>query len=195
MTINIDFYNKNSQKLVAQYNSLSFEQVHPVVLNLLPQSGSVLDVGCGSGRDATAMAQRGLNVTAVDPSVNMLQAAQSLTNQVEWIQDQLPTLNNVLSLNKTFDFILLSAVWMHIELADRKESFKNLVSLLNANGKMIISLRHGIFTDERKELPVSFNELQLLAEEFGLTATLLDGQSDDVLKRNEVSWQQVLIQK
>ncbi len=195
MTINIDFYNKNAPKLVAQYNSLSFENVHPVVLPLLPLSGNVLDVGCGSGRDASAMAQRGLSVTAIDPSTSMLESAKTLSNNVEWIQDQLPTLHNVLSLNKKFDFILLSAVWMHIELEDRKESFKNLVSLLNTNGKMVISLRHGVFTDERKELPVSFNELQLLALEFGLTATLLDGQSDDVLKRNEVSWQQVLIQK
>lgn len=84
---------------------------------------------------------------------------------------------------------------MHIELEDRQAAFNTLAELLNTNGKMVISLRHGVFTDERKELPVSFNELNTFAQLNGLTATLLDGQSDDVLKRNEVSWQQVLIQK
>lgn len=123
----------------------------------------------------------------------MLESASLLHNQVNWLQDQLPDLNSVVDLQKTFDFILLSAVWMHIELEDRENAFKTLSTLLSKNGKMVISLRHGIFTDERKELPVSFNELHSLALKFGLTATLLDGQSDDVLNRNEVSWQQVLI--
>lgn len=193
MTINIQFYNDNAQKLVQQYNSLSFEQVHPIVLKLLPTSGSVLDVGCGSGRDASALANLGFSVTAVDPSYKMLESASLLHNQVNWVQDQLPDLNSVISLQQTFDFILLSAVWMHIELEDRENAFKTLSTLLSKNGKMVIYLRHGKFTDERKELPVSFNELYSLALKFGLTATLLDGQSDDVLNRNEVSWQQVLI--
>lgn len=193
MTINIQFYNDNAQKLVQQYNSLSFEQVHPIVLKLLPTSGSVLDVGCGSGRDASALANLGFSVTAVDPSHKMLESASLLHNQVNWVQDQLPNLNSVIALQQTFDFILLSAVWMHIELEDRENAFKTLSTLLSKNGKMVIYLRHGKFTDERKELPVSFNELYSLALKFGLTATLLDGQSDDVLNRNEVSWQQVLI--
>ena len=49
----IPHYEQNANQLVAQYESLTFEDVHPSILDLLPASGAtILDVGAGSGRDA-----------------------------------------------------------------------------------------------------------------------------------------------
>jgi cyclopropane fatty-acyl-phospholipid synthase-like methyltransferase len=58
-------------------------------LNLLP-GGSVLDVGCGTGRHSIELARRGYVVTGLDLSSEMLakaeEAAESAAVHVKWIQ-------------------------------------------------------------------------------------------------------------
>ncbi|MBM3317725.1 MAG: methyltransferase domain-containing protein, partial [Candidatus Eisenbacteria bacterium] len=55
----------------------------------LPTGGSVLDVGCGTGRHAVELARRGYAVTGLDLSAQMLcqaaRAAQSAGARVEWV--------------------------------------------------------------------------------------------------------------
>lgn len=49
----IPHYEHNAQRLVHQYESLTFEVVHAGLLDLLPELGkTILDVGAGSGREA-----------------------------------------------------------------------------------------------------------------------------------------------
>lgn len=49
----IPHYELHASRLVEQYESLSFQEVHAGLLDLLPPpGGTVLDIGAGSGRDA-----------------------------------------------------------------------------------------------------------------------------------------------
>src|SRR5262245_51254539 len=41
----------------------------------LPNSGRVLEIGCGTGEDAIHLARRGVDVLATDPSPSMLRVA------------------------------------------------------------------------------------------------------------------------
>ena len=68
MSDNISYYSKHAERLTAQYNSVSFEQVHEDWLEEIPQQGLALDIGAGSGRDARYLASRGLSVVAVEPA-------------------------------------------------------------------------------------------------------------------------------
>src|SRR5512136_2290781 len=56
----------------------------------LPSGGSVLDVGCGTGRHAIELAKRGYAVTGLDLSAEMLSrakdAARAAHVNVNWIQ-------------------------------------------------------------------------------------------------------------
>ena len=170
--------------------SVKAENVHDTWLPLITDSKSnkgslhALDVGTGVGRDAAYLAKQGYDVVAVDKSGPMLE--QSKLNfpnlGITWLQDALPNLAQVRKLNRKFDLILLSAIWMHIPVSQRQRCIRVLGSLLAPGGKLVITLRYGNFTDGRTAHPVSIDELRSLASQYGLT---LSSQMDQISKLNE----------
>lgn len=188
------FYQQNAQQLSEQYNSVSFETAHASWKPYWPLEGErVLDVGAGSGRDALWMAEEGAEVTALEPSAAMLEQGRALTgDKVSWLRDELPALKAAENLGMRFDVILLSAVWMHIAPTNRQRAFRKLSNLLAPNGRLIITLRHGEFSDGRIGYPVSLDELRQLAKQTALKVHA-ESRSDDSLNRSEVWWQTVVL--
>ena len=95
------------------------------MLHLIPAAPCrILDVGAGTGRDAAWLAGMGHRVTAVEPTEAMRLRAIKLhpSPLIEWLDDSLPELARVRSGGELFDLILLSAVWMHFDLAQRREA-------------------------------------------------------------------------
>ncbi len=191
----IPYYEQHAERLVGQYESLAFQDVHAGLLEVLPAAGAtVLDVGAGSGRDAAWFAANGYDVVAVEPSAAMLEHARKRhsSSRIRWIADSLPDLAQVRRLGLSFDLILLSAVWMHVPPAERRRSLRKLATLLAPKGRIAISLRLGAPDNERAMHDVSLHELTGLAQEFGLRVV---GTSDsaDRLGRGEVSWTNVVL--
>ncbi len=196
MSENIKYYSTHAEKLADQYNNVAFEKVHQEWLSEIPEKGIVLDVGAGSGRDARFLAGKGLSVVAVEPADGIRERAQQyVVNQpIHWLNDKLPELAQVFSLQTKFDLILLSAVWMHVAPSERERCIRKLSSLLKANGKIIISLRHGACHDERTMYKVSADELAGFARQFGLSFRLLSEQVNaDEQGRDDVYWQTVVL--
>jgi SAM-dependent methyltransferase len=191
----IPHYEQYAPRLVEQYESLSFQDIHAGLLDLLPPPGAtVLDVGAGSGRDAAWFAANGYDVVAVEPSDAMLAHARKLhpSSRIHWVSDSLPDLANVRRLGLSFDLILLSAVWMHIPPAARQRSLRKLATLLAPKGRIAISLRLGPPDTERAMYEVSLPELSSLAQQFGLRIVQTN-DSQDKLGRSEVSWTNVVL--
>lgn len=193
----IDFYSQHAQQLAQEYNSLLCQTVHEPWLANLPANGFVLDVGCGSGRDARFFAENGLFVTAVEPS-NLLDYAKSQHDHanITWLNDSLPDLFQVFKLQIKYDVILLSAVWMHIAPTHHSRIIRKLSNLLKPNGKIIITLKHGPARDGCPSYPVESGSLAKLASQFGLQFTLLSSKEDghDSLGRSNVQWETVQLQ-
>jgi SAM-dependent methyltransferase len=191
----IPYYEQHAARLVEQYESLAFQDVHAGVLDMLPPAGAtILDVGAGSGRDAAWFAAQGYDVVAVEPSEAMLAHARQRhpSNRIHWISDSLPDLANLRRLGLSFDLILLSAVWMHIPPAARQRALRKLATLLAPKGRIAISLRLGPPDTERAMYEVSLPELANLAQQFGLRLVRTD-DSADKLGRSEVSWTNVVL--
>ncbi|CAK1971852.1 Methyltransferase family protein [Vibrio crassostreae] len=195
MSGNVSYYNENAVQLAKQYDSLEFENVHRVWSMYWPYGdASVLDIGAGSGRDSRWFVEQGCSVVAVEPASELCQLGRlNSSTHVQWLDDALPALSIARELCSHYDLILLSAVWMHLNSAVRKESIAVLSELLSENGKLVITLRHGGFNDGRSAYSVSVEQLERLSEAVGLTVCHV-AEDTDSLKRKEISWQTVVLE-
>ena len=48
---NVEYYNKNAQEFYAETVNLQMHERYRPFLERIPAGGSILDAGCGSGRD------------------------------------------------------------------------------------------------------------------------------------------------
>mgnify|MGYP000079561020 CR=1 FL=1 len=186
---NISFYSDNATALFDQYQSLSFDVVHQSWLSSINLSKykTALDIGAGSGRDALALHDFGLCVTAIEPAKTLMNKGVALTgDKVTWKSDTLPKLPSINE--NTYDVILISAVWMHLTKEQQHQSLSRLNALLNDEGILVITLRHGEFNDGRKAFEVNGERLIEEAKAFGLTVFHIDKDTDQ-LNRPDVFWE------
>ncbi|WP_179228722.1 class I SAM-dependent methyltransferase [Leptolyngbya ohadii] len=200
----IGWYEQNAASVILAYESLQAEVVHRWLFGLIPncltkestshRPSLVLDVGAGSGRDAAWLASLGHEVVAVEPAAAIREEGQRLHSNanIRWMDDRLPVLQNVHRLGMAFDFILLSAVWMHVPPAERSRAFRKLITLLKPGGLLAITLRHGTAAADRGIYEVTWEEIERLARDRGATI-VRKVEDDDRLGRSDVSWTHVAL--
>ncbi|ANJ74632.1 SAM-dependent methyltransferase [Ralstonia insidiosa] len=183
-------YGSRATELAAQYESITFEAVHRDVIHLFPQhDADVLDIGAGSGRDAAALAARGHRVVAIEPTLELRQEGKRLhpLPNLEWVDDHLPLLQVMRSSARRFDLILLTAVWMHLDEAERKAAMSAVAELVRAGGVIVMSLRHGPVPEGRQMFDVSADETIALGQQAGLQEHHRSTR-EDMLGRGDVTW-------
>ena len=183
-------YGDAAQALAARYENIDFETLHADVLHLFPHaSADVLDIGAGSGRDAAAFARRGHRVMAVEPTEGLRREGERIHRglPIEWLDDTLPRLDAVRATGRRFDLVMLTAVWMHLDLAQRRAGMDALVALLAPRGLVVMSLRHGPVPAGRRMFDVSADETIALGAELGLVACYRGTRNDAQLRR-DVTW-------
>lgn len=75
-TRTVAFYDAHAQELAARYEALRPETVTALLERWTPKGARVLEVGCGTGREARRLAERGADVLATDASEAMLEEAR-----------------------------------------------------------------------------------------------------------------------
>jgi SAM-dependent methyltransferase len=190
MTKIVDSYNLKADELAKQYESVSFEEVHSDILDLLPKNPSaILDVGGGTGRDAAALAKRDHTVYVAEPAEKMRELGKQLhsNTNIRWVSDSLPKLDTIKKNGKKFDFILVSAVWMHIPPDEQEEAFSSLQNLLNQGGILAISFRSGITEPNPLFYQVDSNVIKHFAKKHKLKLVRETSQPDK-LHRGNIFW-------
>ena len=161
--------------LVERYERIPFPAKHRPFLPLLPDSPvDVLDVGAGTGADAAYLAKHGHRVVAVEPSAALRGPGMALHAGagVDWIDDALPDLAAIRSLGCDYGLILLSAVWMHLDTAERARAMPLLAELARGGGLVLMTLRHVPVPAGRRMFEVGASETVELAADHGLDAVL-----------------------
>ena len=186
-------YAEEAEDLFKRYESISGAETHRAALHLIPATPSrVLDVGAGTGRDAAWLASLGHRVTAVEPTDAMRLGAAKLhpSPLIEWLDDSLPELARLRSRGEKFDLILLSAVWMHFDFDQRRQTMATLAALLRTGGTLIMRVRHGPVPSGRRMFEIPDEETVELARLQRLQ-TVLNQRVESVQQANRdagVSW-------
>ena len=107
------------------------------------QGGSILELGCGTGRVAIQLAQEGGLIVGLDLSPAMLavarQKSQDLSN-VRWVQGDM----QAFKFDNRFDLILIPGHSFQFMLTpeDQAACLKCIYRHLNTNGKLVIHVNH-----------------------------------------------------
>ena len=193
-------YANAAQTLIARWRAISFAEHHQAVLHHLPGRPSrILDVGAGIGSDAAALAAMGHSAVAVEPVDELRDAAKNLhaMANVAWLDDSLPALESLLSKKETFEIILLTAVWMHLDEAQRSQGMPVVSRLLHKGGKLLMSLRHGPIPPGRRMFDVSAEETIHLAgaHDLKLVFQVLAESVQSINRDNGVRWTRLVFEK
>ena len=176
--------------LIPRFEAISPALLYRPVNDLLPTIPSrIADIGAGTGRDAAWLAGQGHRVLAVEP-VDELRLAGMVLHEavpIQWLDDRLPDL---VQMQGSFDLLLLSAVWQHLDDRERQCAMRRLRQLTAPAGLVIISLRHGSGAPGRRIHVAAPEDAVRMAEAEGFV-TVRQKQADSMQPGNRaagVSW-------
>jgi hypothetical protein len=113
---------------------------------------------------------------------------------IEWLDDSLPDLAAVRARKEEFDLVMLTAVWMHLDEAQRQRAMPNVSALVRNGGVVIMSLRHGPIPPGRRMFEVSAEETMALAQRSSLSC-ILNREAEPSLRQPGVSWTRLAFHK
>jgi SAM-dependent methyltransferase len=131
-----DNYDARWTSLAAQGRNVHGEA--DLVETLLRESGGtrVLDAGCGTGRVAIELAQRGFSVTGADADADMLAAAKAKAPALTWLEADLADLPD--RLDAEFDLVVLAGNVMIFLAPDTEQRvLSQLVARLVTGGLLV----------------------------------------------------------
>ena len=136
----LDYYNQNYKQLSERYESASVDNVHNSLLSCFQKGDRLLELGCGSGRDASWMTTQGVDVNGIDGSKQMVEEATKIHPELHGKLSQgiLPEILD--SMEGPFNGIYSIAVLMHLSPSLLPEIFRKIHSLLVSGGKFFFSV-------------------------------------------------------
>lgn len=141
----LNYYNTNAEEFVSSTLSVDFSQTQDKFLHLLPSTASILDFGCGSGRDTKYFLDAGMQVDATDGSEELCRLASEYTG--------IPVrqmLFEELAAKAQYDGIWACSSILHLSQESLKDVLRKMIAALKENGIIYTSFKYGMFEGERK---------------------------------------------
>ncbi len=135
----IAWYNSNAEEYAKNlYTVVPLESINKFLKYLTPHA-SVLDAGCGPGRESMVFHQKGIHVIGVDLSEGLLKVAKERNPEVEFVKAnflQLPFNDD------TFDGVWSHASLVHLEtIGDVQKALVEFYRVLKQGGLVYVSVK------------------------------------------------------
>jgi len=150
MNKTLNYYSNNASLLSTRYESANVSELQSKLLDCFKNKHQLLELGCGSGRDAAFMIDHGFQVTGIDGSEEMIHSAIELHPELNrnLIVATIP--EDMYKIEKTFDGIYSIATLMHLKEFQVRIVIKELSNLLNSDGILFFSV--SIVRDDINEM-------------------------------------------
>lgn len=190
----LNYYNSNAADFSETTKNVDFSEVQQIFINYLSPYASILDFGCGSGRDTKYFLNHGYHVTATDGSQAICKIATDYTG----IQVKQMLFEEFDDQNK-YDGIWACASILHLSKEELPHIFYKMQQALKKDGLIYTSFKYGTFEGERngrhftdftEEMFVAFikqiSGLQI--EKMWITGDVREGRGDE-------RWLNILLRK
>ena len=144
MNTTINYYNLNAKKFIENTQNADMHLAQEKFLQLLPESASILDFGCGSGRDTKYFLEKGYQVAATDGSAELCRLAGSFTGikvKKMLFQD--------LDASGKYEGIWACSSILHLSKKELLPVIRKMCDALKDNGVIYTSFKYGDFEGER----------------------------------------------
>lgn len=142
--MNSSYYDNNAAAFSEGTVNADVSSIREKFLSFLPETGIILDWGCGSGRDTKAFLQAGYRVVATDASSELCRLASEYTG-VSVRNERFEDLKET----SCFDGIWACASLLHVPKTQLASVFHIAANTLKPGGVMYVSFKYGNFEGER----------------------------------------------
>ena len=144
MDSTIDYYNLNAENFIENTQNVDMHLAQDRFLRLLDENASILDFGCGSGRDTRYFLDKGYQVTATDGSAELCRRASAFTGieVKEMLFQELDDIN-------TYDGIWACSSILHLLKNELLLVIRKMCDALKGTGVIYTSFKYGDFEGVR----------------------------------------------
>lgn len=137
--MSVEFYNNNAEDFFNNTVNANMSATYNIFEdNLLEKNGEILDLGCGSGRDAKHFLDSGFSVTALDLSPILAKKASQFIGQDVIVADM-----KDLNFQDRFIGIWACASLLHLSEDEVFETIKRCHKALKKDGVLYASFKYG----------------------------------------------------
>ncbi|PTR09946.1 ubiquinone/menaquinone biosynthesis C-methylase UbiE [Nitrosospira sp. Nsp5] len=187
----ITFYETHADEYFRRTVSLDLSHLHNRFLSLVDPGGSILDAGCGSGRDLRVFLNRGYQVTGIDASNALARLAQSYSGA-----SCIPMRLEDLSFDQRFDAVWACASLLHFPKFMLLQILRRLYRAIVPGGVLYASVQSGygesFASDGRFYAYYQLTEFVSLIEESGFIINDAWNSEDSLPNRPPIQWINVL---
>lgn len=188
-----EYYEKHACEFFDNTVNIDMQEIQDRFLELLPEGGSILDLGCGSGRDSAYFLSQGYDVTALDGSAEMCNLAS-----VHIGQDVLHMQFSEMDFEDVFDGVWACSSLLHIPKNDIEDILYKVINSLKQNGILYMTFRYGDFEgimDERYFTYYRTRDLKELISKFDQLELVEIKKLDDVRIDRDIPWIHAVVKK
>lgn len=189
----IEYYNKYAAKVYEDTIDADMSEIMGEFLKLLEEGDTVLDLGCGSGRDSLTMYDMGYDVTPLDASEEMCKLAEIHTGL-----DVLQMTYEDMEFDDVFDGIWACGALVHVPKNEMPEILGCIHDALCSRGVLYMSVKKGDFEGFRGEryfTDYTIDSLTSLISRTGLFEIIKTWETEDARSGHDAVWINLLARK
>lgn len=134
----LEYYQRNAQDFFSSTVNVDMVSLYQPFLQHIPESGHILDAGCGSGRDSKAFLEKGYKVDAFDASSEMV----NLASQHAGLSVRQMTFSDINDVEH-YDGIWCCASLLHVSAEELPDVMSKLARALKTGGTWYVSFKYG----------------------------------------------------
>lgn len=198
--MSVEYYNKNAEEFIERTFDLDMSYLLEKFIKYIPDGGTILDIGCGSGRDSKWFSDHGYDTYAIDGSEKFVDHTKTIIGDkaVECMFDSFRPIELFGRLVK-FDGLWASASLLHVPEEKLIDVIDRFMYYLNENGVFFLSFKksnHNYVKDGRAFTNFTIEKWREFIEGSNYANVLEIFETKDVREgKEDESWINIIMEK